>query len=176
MLGKDYMLAIIIVNYDDNIWNDPSLDLDSDLPSGWRTIRDSTGTYYWHVATGATQWQHPSYSTEEDQNSINGITAMDIKSLEAGGRRESRARLTESPLASINDRVSWQDDYFCTNIDPDSKCLCIAHSPPTQCLCITHSPPTQCLCITHSPPTQCLCIALIAALPHASRSCLEKSQ
>ncbi|XP_036823084.1 amyloid-beta A4 precursor protein-binding family B member 3 isoform X1 [Oncorhynchus mykiss] len=125
MLGKDYMLAIIIVNYDDNIWNDPSLDLDSDLPSGWRTIRDSTGTYYWHVATGATQWQHPSYSTEEDPNSINGITAADIKSLEAGGRRESRARLTQSPLASINDRVSWQDDYFCTNIDPDSKCFAV---------------------------------------------------
>uniref|UniRef100_A0A8C2Z130 Amyloid beta protein binding family B member 3 n=1 Tax=Cyclopterus lumpus TaxID=8103 RepID=A0A8C2Z130_CYCLU len=26
---------------------------------GWRTIKDSTGTYYWHVPTGATQWQHP---------------------------------------------------------------------------------------------------------------------
>uniref|UniRef100_A0A8C2X1B9 Amyloid beta protein binding family B member 3 n=1 Tax=Cyclopterus lumpus TaxID=8103 RepID=A0A8C2X1B9_CYCLU len=33
--------------------------LDPDLPSGWRTIKDSTGTYYWHVPTGATQWQHP---------------------------------------------------------------------------------------------------------------------
>nr|XP_046171156.1 amyloid-beta A4 precursor protein-binding family B member 3-like isoform X3 [Oncorhynchus gorbuscha] len=121
MLGKDYMLAIIIVNYDDNIWNDPSLDLDTDLPSGWRTIRDSTGTYYWHVPTGTTQWQHPSYSNEEDQSAVNGVTATDLKSLEAGGRRGSRARLTESPVASVNDRISWQDDYFCTNMDPDSK-------------------------------------------------------
>lgn len=63
----------------DNIWNDQSLELDSDLPSGWRTIRDSTGTYYWHVPTGTTQWQHPSYSAEEEQNSINGITASQIK-------------------------------------------------------------------------------------------------
>ncbi|XP_077360121.1 amyloid-beta A4 precursor protein-binding family B member 3 isoform X3 [Festucalex cinctus] len=60
MMGKDYMLAIIIVNCDDNIWTDQNLLLDPDLPSGWRTIHDSTGTYYWHVPTGATQWQHPS--------------------------------------------------------------------------------------------------------------------
>uniref|UniRef100_A0A8C1Q4U3 Amyloid beta (A4) precursor protein-binding, family B, member 3 n=1 Tax=Cyprinus carpio TaxID=7962 RepID=A0A8C1Q4U3_CYPCA len=63
----------------DNIWNDQSLELDSDLPPGWRTICDSTGTYYWHVPTGTTQWQHPSYSTEEEQNAINGITARQIK-------------------------------------------------------------------------------------------------
>ncbi|KAL0162374.1 hypothetical protein M9458_041770, partial [Cirrhinus mrigala] len=62
-----------------NIWNDQSLELDSDLPPGWRTIRDSTGTYYWHVPTGTTQWQHPSYSAEEEQNAINGITASQIK-------------------------------------------------------------------------------------------------
>uniref|UniRef100_A0A673BSH9 WW domain-containing protein n=1 Tax=Sphaeramia orbicularis TaxID=375764 RepID=A0A673BSH9_9TELE len=42
-----------------NIWTDQNLLLDPDLPSGWRTIKDSTGTYYWHVPTGATQWQHP---------------------------------------------------------------------------------------------------------------------
>ncbi|XP_061607470.1 amyloid-beta A4 precursor protein-binding family B member 3 isoform X4 [Phyllopteryx taeniolatus] len=59
MMGKDYMLAIIIVNCDDNIWSDQNLLLDPDLPSGWKTIQDSTGTYYWHVPTGATQWQHP---------------------------------------------------------------------------------------------------------------------
>ncbi|XP_061924789.1 amyloid-beta A4 precursor protein-binding family B member 3 [Entelurus aequoreus] len=59
MMGKDYMLAIIIVNCDDNIWTDQNLLLDQDLPSGWRTIKDSTGTYYWHVPTGTTQWQHP---------------------------------------------------------------------------------------------------------------------
>lgn len=47
---------------EDNIWADQDLLLDPDLPSGWRTIKDSTGTYYWHVPTGATQWQHPSLS------------------------------------------------------------------------------------------------------------------
>uniref|UniRef100_A0A8C0F4Z5 WW domain-containing protein n=1 Tax=Bubo bubo TaxID=30461 RepID=A0A8C0F4Z5_BUBBB len=32
---------------------------DPDLPPGWRKIHDSLGTYYWHVPTGTTQWQHP---------------------------------------------------------------------------------------------------------------------
>uniref|UniRef100_A0A8B9PVT4 Amyloid beta precursor protein binding family B member 3 n=1 Tax=Apteryx owenii TaxID=8824 RepID=A0A8B9PVT4_APTOW len=59
MLGKDYMLAIILVNCDDNLWSDQSLETDPDLPAGWRKIHDSLGTYYWHVPTGTTQWQHP---------------------------------------------------------------------------------------------------------------------
>ncbi|XP_013922192.1 PREDICTED: amyloid beta A4 precursor protein-binding family B member 3 isoform X3 [Thamnophis sirtalis] len=60
MLGKDYMLAIILVNCDDNLWNDQNMEGELDLPSGWRKIHDSSGTYYWHVPTGTTQWQHPS--------------------------------------------------------------------------------------------------------------------
>ncbi|KAJ8405473.1 hypothetical protein AAFF_G00319460 [Aldrovandia affinis] len=127
MLGKDYMLAIIIVNYDDNIWSDQNLEPDSDLPPGWRTIRDSTGTYYWHIPTGTTQWQHPSYSSEDNHSAINGITANDLKSLSVDGRRGSRGRQIESPLASINDResLSWQEDYFSSNTDPDSKCFAV---------------------------------------------------
>uniref|UniRef100_A0A8C1V7A2 Amyloid beta (A4) precursor protein-binding, family B, member 3 n=1 Tax=Cyprinus carpio TaxID=7962 RepID=A0A8C1V7A2_CYPCA len=72
---KDQLYNLLL----NNIWNDQSLELDSDLPPEWRTICDSTGTYYWHVPTGTTQWQHPSYSTEEEQNAINGITARQIK-------------------------------------------------------------------------------------------------
>uniref|UniRef100_A0A8C3CQU5 Amyloid beta precursor protein binding family B member 3 n=1 Tax=Cairina moschata TaxID=8855 RepID=A0A8C3CQU5_CAIMO len=33
--------------------------MDTDLPPGWRKIHDTLGTYYWHVPTGTTQWQHP---------------------------------------------------------------------------------------------------------------------
>ncbi|MGH0118684.1 UNVERIFIED_CONTAM: hypothetical protein FKN15_027767 [Acipenser sinensis] len=79
MLGKDYMLAIILVNYDDNIWNDQNLEPDSDLPPGWRTIRDSTGTYYWHIPTGTTQWQHPAYRSDGDQAAVSGITTTEHK-------------------------------------------------------------------------------------------------
>ncbi|XP_076836179.1 amyloid-beta A4 precursor protein-binding family B member 3 [Brachyhypopomus gauderio] len=125
MLGKDYMLAIIIVNYDDDIWNDQSLAPDSDLPPGWRTIRDSAGTYYWHVASGTTQWQHPSCGEEDGQSVSAALTTHQPSSTGAEGRCESRGRLTGSPMASLSDRVSWQEDYFCTFMDPDSKCFAV---------------------------------------------------
>lgn len=37
--------------------------MDTDLPPGWRKIHDTLGTYYWHVPTGTTQWQHPAHTT-----------------------------------------------------------------------------------------------------------------
>nr|XP_015205310.1 PREDICTED: amyloid beta A4 precursor protein-binding family B member 3 isoform X1 [Lepisosteus oculatus]XP_015205311.1 PREDICTED: amyloid beta A4 precursor protein-binding family B member 3 isoform X1 [Lepisosteus oculatus] len=128
MLGKDYMLAIIIVNYDDNIWNDQNLEPDSDLPPGWRTIRDSTGTYYWHVPTGTTQWHHPSCSSDGDQTAVSGFATTGYEGFHPDGSRQSRGRQIESPMASITNRSSlpWQEeDYFQTNSDPDSKCFAV---------------------------------------------------
>lgn len=60
-IDRDRCVCLMRASYfpADNIWTDQNLLLDPDLPSGWRTIKDSTGTYYWHVPTGATQWQHP---------------------------------------------------------------------------------------------------------------------
>ncbi|MBN3325964.1 APBB3 protein, partial [Atractosteus spatula] len=128
MLGKDYMLAIIIVNYDDNIWNDQNLEPDSDLPPGWRTIRDSTGTYYWHVPTGTTQWHHPACSSDGDQTAVSGFATTGYEGFHPDGSRQSRGRQIESPMASITNRSSlpWQEeDYFQTNSDPDSKCFAV---------------------------------------------------
>ncbi|XP_070773954.1 amyloid-beta A4 precursor protein-binding family B member 3 [Enoplosus armatus] len=111
MMGKDYMLAILIVNYDDNIWTDQNLLLDPDLPSGWRTIKDSTGTYYWHVPTGATQWHHPRLSGTPQP--------LDTQQEEAG--QQSSNRETDGPPEA---RSSWYEDYL-TNHDPDSKCFAV---------------------------------------------------
>ncbi|XP_044077794.1 amyloid-beta A4 precursor protein-binding family B member 3 isoform X3 [Siniperca chuatsi] len=111
MMGKDYMLAILIVNYDDNIWTDQNLLLDPDLPSGWRTIKDSTGTYYWHVPTGATQWQHPRLSGTPQ--------LLDTQQEEAG--QPSSNRETDGPPEA---RSSWHEDYL-TNHDPNSKCFAV---------------------------------------------------
>ncbi|XP_040282628.1 amyloid-beta A4 precursor protein-binding family B member 1 isoform X2 [Bufo bufo] len=44
----------------DCFWQRNSLDTDSDLPSGWMRVQDTSGTYYWHVPTGTTQWEPPS--------------------------------------------------------------------------------------------------------------------
>ncbi|XP_014889808.1 amyloid beta A4 precursor protein-binding family B member 3 isoform X1 [Poecilia latipinna] len=111
MMGKDYMLAIIIVNYDDNIWTDQNLLLDPDLPSGWRTIKDSTGTYYWHVPTGATQWQHPRLTGTPKP--------LETQQEEAGD--QSATKETEG---ASEEWSSWQEEYL-TDHDPDSKCFAV---------------------------------------------------
>ncbi|XP_041435373.1 amyloid-beta A4 precursor protein-binding family B member 2 isoform X8 [Xenopus laevis] len=42
-----------------DIWSDHSFQTDPDLPPGWKKISDIAGIYYWHIPTGATQWEHP---------------------------------------------------------------------------------------------------------------------
>ncbi|XP_069057988.1 amyloid beta precursor protein binding family B member 2 isoform X2 [Pleurodeles waltl] len=42
-----------------DLWNDHSFQNDPDLPPGWKKINDIAGIYYWHVPTGATQWERP---------------------------------------------------------------------------------------------------------------------
>ncbi|XP_038624868.1 amyloid-beta A4 precursor protein-binding family B member 1 isoform X3 [Tachyglossus aculeatus] len=43
----------------DSFWNRNSFETDSDLPAGWMRVQDTSGTYYWHIPTGTTQWQPP---------------------------------------------------------------------------------------------------------------------
>lgn len=34
-----------------------------ELPEGWREVKGDGGTYYWHVASGTTQWTLPQVAT-----------------------------------------------------------------------------------------------------------------
>ncbi|XP_039204123.1 amyloid-beta A4 precursor protein-binding family B member 1 [Crotalus tigris] len=43
----------------DSFWLCNSLETDSDLPAGWMRVQDTSGTYYWHIPTGTTQWEPP---------------------------------------------------------------------------------------------------------------------
>ncbi|XP_064452064.1 amyloid-beta A4 precursor protein-binding family B member 3 isoform X3 [Mirounga angustirostris] len=78
MLGKDYMLAIILVNCDDDLWGDQSLEGEPGLPPGWRKIRDAAGTYYWHVPSGSTQWQRPTWETGDAEDPGTGQNMLMI--------------------------------------------------------------------------------------------------
>ncbi|XP_069553642.1 amyloid beta precursor protein binding family B member 2 isoform X3 [Brachyistius frenatus] len=42
-----------------DIWSEQSFHTDTDLPPGWKKITDMAGIYYWHIPTGATQWERP---------------------------------------------------------------------------------------------------------------------
>lgn len=50
----------------DSFWLCNSLETDSDLPAGWMRVQDTSGTYYWHIPTGTTQWEPPQGSGSSD--------------------------------------------------------------------------------------------------------------
>lgn len=41
----------------------------SDLPEGWQEVNDAGDTYYWHVASGTTQWEKPQVNVISSQQS-----------------------------------------------------------------------------------------------------------
>ncbi|XP_048454458.1 amyloid beta precursor protein binding family B member 1 isoform X2 [Rhincodon typus] len=53
----------------DPIWNRNSFETDADLPSGWMRVRDTSGTYYWHIPTGTTQWEPPPPACDQESGS-----------------------------------------------------------------------------------------------------------
>uniref|UniRef100_A0A8C8RZ39 APBB1 protein n=1 Tax=Pelusios castaneus TaxID=367368 RepID=A0A8C8RZ39_9SAUR len=44
----------------DTFWTRNTFETDSDLPAGWVRVQEASGTYYWHIPTGTTQWEPPS--------------------------------------------------------------------------------------------------------------------
>ncbi|CAB1316197.1 unnamed protein product [Coregonus sp. 'balchen'] len=50
----------------ESYWDRSAFETDTDLPAGWMRVRDESGTYYWHIPTGTTQWEPPS-SLEEGE-------------------------------------------------------------------------------------------------------------
>ncbi|XP_064581033.1 amyloid-beta A4 precursor protein-binding family B member 3 [Zonotrichia leucophrys gambelii] len=129
MLGKDYMLAIVLVNCDDNLWSDQSLETDPDLPPGWRKICDSLGTYYWHVPTGTTQWQHPARSTGPGGHTeADGDDTLHGRECQGPAAKHSgKDRPIPSPMASLSRRhsLSWHGDDFQHSAEPGSKCFAV---------------------------------------------------
>lgn len=63
VLTKHRFLWICVCVAD--IWSEPAFQTDPDLPPGWKKITDMAGIYYWHIPTGATQWERPAtYSAQ----------------------------------------------------------------------------------------------------------------
>ncbi|GLD66944.1 amyloid beta A4 precursor protein-binding family B member 2-like isoform X11 [Lates japonicus] len=111
MLGKDYMLAIVIVNSED-IWSEQSFQTDPDLPPGWKKITDMAGIYYWHIPTGTTQWERPATrqappgQTEESQALVDHTTASAPRKHSLGSHSPSPTPDHESCQAEVFFRAS----------------------------------------------------------------------
>ncbi|XP_070230564.1 amyloid-beta A4 precursor protein-binding family B member 3 isoform X6 [Bos mutus] len=121
MLGKDYMLAIILVNCDDDLWGDQSLEGEPGLPPGWRKIRDAAGTYYWHVPSGSTQWQRPTWESgdaEDPGKKTEGIW----------GLRPPKGRSFSSLESSLDqsNSLSWYgEESYIQRMEPGAKCFAV---------------------------------------------------
>ncbi|XP_019362136.1 PREDICTED: amyloid beta A4 precursor protein-binding family B member 3 isoform X2 [Gavialis gangeticus] len=120
------MLSVFL----DNLWSDQNLETDPDLPPGWRKIRDSSGTYYWHVPTGTTQWQHPSCNSGLGGSLGPGgdatLQEMDLQA--ATVKHLSKEMPIPSPMASLPRRTSlaWHgEEFHRSGMEPGSKCFAV---------------------------------------------------
>ncbi|NWV76041.1 APBB1 protein, partial [Dasyornis broadbenti] len=68
-----------------------------DLPPGWLRVQDTSGTYYWHVPTGTTQWEPPGrpHETPSDGSTPTEGPALSWTSF--------------APAETFNDGDWWKD-------------------------------------------------------------------
>uniref|UniRef100_A0AAY4BJD5 Amyloid beta (A4) precursor protein-binding, family B, member 1 (Fe65) n=1 Tax=Denticeps clupeoides TaxID=299321 RepID=A0AAY4BJD5_9TELE len=55
----------------------PLFGTDSDLPPGWMRVRDTSGTYYWHIPTGTTQWDPPLPLDKVDESTMSSSMSLE---------------------------------------------------------------------------------------------------
>ncbi|NXB65040.1 APBB1 protein, partial [Struthidea cinerea] len=68
-----------------------------DLPPGWLRVQDTSGTYYWHVPTGTTQWEPPGAPHETPSD---GSTPTEGPTL---------SWTSFAPAETFNDGDLWKD-------------------------------------------------------------------
>ncbi|XP_040274875.1 amyloid-beta A4 precursor protein-binding family B member 2 isoform X3 [Bufo bufo] len=121
-----------------DIWSDHSFQTDPDLPAGWKKINDIAGIYYWHIPTGATQWERP-VSAPTDlpgsrKGSLSSVTSSptpenedlhaatvnpdpSLKEFEGATLRYASLKLRNGPQS--------EDDSSSINSDPEAKCFAV---------------------------------------------------
>ncbi|XP_044154582.1 amyloid-beta A4 precursor protein-binding family B member 2 isoform X3 [Bufo gargarizans] len=121
-----------------DIWSDHLSQTDPDLPPGWKKINDIAGIYYWHIPTGATQWERP-VSAPTDlpgsrKGSLSSVTSSptpenedlhaatvnpdpSLKEFEGATLRYASLKLRNGPQS--------EDDSSSINSDPEAKCFAV---------------------------------------------------
>ncbi|XP_028818538.1 amyloid-beta A4 precursor protein-binding family B member 1-like [Denticeps clupeoides] len=61
----------------ESIWDSNAFETDSDLPPGWMRVRDTSGTYYWHIPTGTTQWDPPLPLDKVDESTMSSSMSLE---------------------------------------------------------------------------------------------------
>ncbi|KAK7120036.1 hypothetical protein R3I94_020155 [Phoxinus phoxinus] len=61
----------------ESYWDGSAFETDTDLPAGWMRVQDTSGTYYWHIPTGTTQWEPPGPLEERPASASPALTPAD---------------------------------------------------------------------------------------------------
>uniref|UniRef100_A0A1A8M682 Amyloid beta (A4) protein-binding, family B, member 1 (Fe65) n=2 Tax=Nothobranchius TaxID=28779 RepID=A0A1A8M682_9TELE len=91
----------------ESFWDSSAFETDTDLPSGWMRVRDTSGTYYWHIPTGTTQWEPPSPLGKVGDSMMSSTMSLETTPCE-------EPEETWAQLSSTDDGVDegelWKED------------------------------------------------------------------
>ncbi|XP_072262386.1 amyloid beta precursor protein binding family B member 2 isoform X4 [Pyxicephalus adspersus] len=122
-----------------DIWSDHQFQTDPDLPPGWKKINDIAGIYYWHIPTGATQWERPESAPTDlpgsRKGSLSSVTSSptpENEDLHAATvnpdpslKEFEGATLRYASLKLRNVPHSDEEDSSSINSDPEAKCFAV---------------------------------------------------
>ncbi|KAG8453615.1 hypothetical protein GDO86_000300 [Hymenochirus boettgeri] len=104
-----------------DIWSDQSFQTDPDLPPGWKKINDIAGIYYWHIPTGATQWERPESAATDLSDSQKGSISSATSSPTPEHEKQPWSDFAVLNGGKINVDI-WKDLHAATvNPDPSLK-------------------------------------------------------
>ncbi|XP_076002183.1 amyloid beta precursor protein binding family B member 1 [Genypterus blacodes] len=91
----------------DSFWDSSAFETDTDLPSGWMRVRDTSGTYYWHIPTGTTQWEPPSPLGKVSDSMMS--SSMSLETTPCEEPEESWTYLS-NPDEEVCDGELWKEE------------------------------------------------------------------
>ncbi|KAK5868856.1 hypothetical protein PBY51_009833 [Eleginops maclovinus] len=91
----------------DSFWDSSAFETDTDLPSGWMRVRDTSGTYYWHIPTGTTQWEPPSPLGKVGDSTMSSTMSLETTPCEE--TEESWAQLSSTD-EGVGEGELWNEE------------------------------------------------------------------
>ncbi|XP_031719554.1 amyloid-beta A4 precursor protein-binding family B member 1 isoform X1 [Anarrhichthys ocellatus] len=91
----------------ESFWDSSAFETDTDLPSGWMRVRDTSGTYYWHIPTGTTQWEPPSAQGKVGDSTMSSTMSLETTPCEE--TEESWAHLSSTD-EGVGEGEVWNEE------------------------------------------------------------------
>lgn len=99
----------------ESFWDSSAFETDTDLPSGWMRVRDTSGTYYWHIPTGTTQWEPPSPLGKVADSMMSSTMSLETTPC-------------EEHEVTLNTHFAWIEAMSCESVDTNT-CVTFARNP-----------------------------------------------